>query len=610
MNLPLLILAWTLTVAISFAVSANREYDDAQKTARIEAQAHFNEVVNVRHWVAMLGGIYAPITDQIQPNPFLQDRVAERDITTPQGKALTLLNPAYVTRLLADGLMREYNVHGRLVSTDPVSPANRADAWESRAIERFARKEATDVIEVADLDGMDHMRYIEPLYLVPECMGCHKEQGQPGDLRGAISVAISMEPHYQVARDHMTLLGGVHGSIWIIGMGGIWLFGGRLRNTLHELRRSQEVLNEAQKISHIGSWTLNHETKRLRWSDEILNMFGLQPGEFPSTYEGFLERVHPEDRERVDATFWSSIHGGRPYDITHRIVRRSDGAVRYVHERCEHERDETGEVTYSIGTVQDITDRTLAEHELIRAKDEAVEANRAKSGFMANMSHELRTPLNVVIGYSESLATGIFGPLQNDKQKEYIDDIHAAGENLLELITDILDISKIEAKKAELFERDIDVAEMLDLCVNRVQYMLDQSALTLTLKKQPMLPCLHADERRVVQILINLLSNAIKFTPKGGQIELAAEIDAGGRYAFSVTDTGIGIPPDQLNRVIEPFEQLGDVMTTPQQGTGLGLAICKSLIELHGGTLELDSAVGQGTTARVSFPADRVRVFA
>ncbi|MBD3661024.1 MAG: DUF3365 domain-containing protein, partial [Arenibacter algicola] len=251
MNLRALFIIWTLIVGISFGVTVEREYDDAIKTARIEAQAHFNQIVNVRHWVARLGGIYAPVTDETPPNPFREGRVTERDLTTPEGRELTLLNPAYVTRLLSNGLLGQYEVHGRLVSADPVSPTNRADAWELAAIDAFEAKTKTDVVEIATLDGEDHMRYVAPLYLNESCMGCHADQGEVGDLRGAVSVAISMEPHYGVAKSHARFMGLVHGGIWVVGLGGIALFGGRLRETIRQLRRSKQVMNEAQKISHI-----------------------------------------------------------------------------------------------------------------------------------------------------------------------------------------------------------------------------------------------------------------------------------------------------------------------------------------------------------------------
>lgn len=376
MNLFVLVSIWTVVIIASFAISSYREYGGAVESARIEARAHFDEVVNVRHWVASLGGIYAPITARTPPNPFLEGRVPERDVVSPQGQSLTLLNPAYVTRLLAENLRKRRDVHERLVSTEPVQDINIADPWEARAIESFVRDNKAEILEIAPREGYDHMRYIAPLYLESVCMGCHEDQGEVGDLRGAISVAIPMEAHYDVARNQVFTLGLFHSGIWAIGLSGIFLFGGKLRTTLGKLRHSERVLNEAQRIAHIGSWALNHETMHLEWSDEIYNMFGISRGEFEATYAAFADRIHPDDRARVHEVYWASVQGKKLYDITHRIIRNDDDSVRYVHEQCEHDHDQHGVVTYSIGTVQDVTASILAEQELKQEIHEHKEAER------------------------------------------------------------------------------------------------------------------------------------------------------------------------------------------------------------------------------------------
>ena len=365
MKLRGLFILWTLVVLVSLGLSAYRIYADAEETAKIEASAHFNQVVNVRHWVATLGGVYAPITQETQPNPFLVGKVAERDITTPLGKELTLLNPAYVTRLLASNLFTQYKVHARLVSTNPVWEHNRADSWETRAIEAFAQKKKTVVLEISDeLENVDHMRYIAPLYLQQGCMGCHASEGKIGDLRGAISVSIPMAPHYEVALHNIRTIGAVYGGIWAFGLGGIFLFGRKINNTLGRLRHSEGVLNEAQSIAHLGSWSLDHKTQQLEWSDEIYKIFGYPEGHVIATYENFLKRVHPDEQSIVDQAYWNSVRNDDPYDIVHRIVRDDNGAVRYVRERGKHERDNNGGVIISVGTVQDITDRILAEQKI------------------------------------------------------------------------------------------------------------------------------------------------------------------------------------------------------------------------------------------------------
>ncbi|OEJ69328.1 ATP-binding protein [Magnetovibrio blakemorei] len=249
--------------------------------------------------------------------------------------------------------------------------------------------------------------------------------------------------------------------------------------------------------------------------------------------------------------------------------------------------------------------RKIHERELSDASMKANAASKAKSVFLANMSHELRTPLNAIIGYSEILSKGILGKLNNAKHEEYALDIYNCGNHLLNLINDILDISKIEAKKEELSERIIEVRLMMETSLQRVRPLADQKGITLSIDVPDHLPGLLCDERRVVQVLINLLNNAIKFTNMGGHVDFTSELDGAGRHVVKVSDNGRGIAQEHLSRIIMPFEQIGDAFDSPQEGTGLGLTICKSLMKLHGGDLEISSELGTGTTVTVTFPPER-----
>ena len=240
------------------------------------------------------------------------------------------------------------------------------------------------------------------------------------------------------------------------------------------------------------------------------------------------------------------------------------------------------------------------------ARDQADAATRAKSEFLANMSHELRTPLNAVIGFSEVLCKEMFGPLGHAKYLEYARDIQASGMHLLELIGDVLDLSKIEAGKLELRREAVDLAELITSAARLIEQKAEEVGLCLEVSLPPDLPLLWADRRAVRQMLINLLSNAIKFTPAGGSVRLAAFADAGG-VRFVVSDTGIGIPEAELGKVLQPFEQASNVAGGGYGGTGLGLPLVKSLIEEHGGSLSIASRLGEGVTVSLHFPAEIVQ---
>ena len=227
-------------------------------------------------------------------------------------------------------------------------------------------------------------------------------------------------------------------------------------------------------------------------------------------------------------------------------------------------------------------------------------ASRHKSEFLANMSHELRTPLNAIIGFSEVLIQRMFGPV-NDKQDEYLRDIHVSGQHLLSLINDILDLAKIEAGRMELAGADFDLPAAIENALTLVRERASRRGIALERVVDPALGMIHADERKVKQVLLNLLSNALKFTPEGGRVDVEAG-RAGGAALISVRDTGVGIAPEDHAAVFEEFRQVGK--SRGVEGTGLGLALSRKFIELHGGRIWVESELGRGATFRFTLPLD------
>ncbi|HEV8436797.1 MAG TPA: ATP-binding protein [Methylomirabilota bacterium] len=287
------------------------------------------------------------------------------------------------------------------------------------------------------------------------------------------------------------------------------------------------------------------------------------------------------------AISWSVIGPVRQMDARLRDIASGDfsGQVQIAN------RDELGALAANLNRMN---------RELGRLYQQLEAASRHKSEFLANMSHELRTPLNAIIGFSEVLHERMFGEL-NDKQAEYVQDIVASGRHLLSLINDILDLSKIEAGRMELDLGTFSLPVALDTALTLVRERATRHGITLTLTIDERLGDVLADERKVKQILLNLLSNAVKFTPDGGRIRLAAAV-ADGSVEISVSDTGIGIAPEDQEAIFEEFRQVGGDYTRKREGTGLGLTLTKKFVEMHGGTIWVKSEPGQGSTFTFTFP--------
>jgi signal transduction histidine kinase len=282
--------------------------------------------------------------------------------------------------------------------------------------------------------------------------------------------------------------------------------------------------------------------------------------------------------------------------------------------------DEVGDVFHAFNRMRDRQDRYEIDLEAARvglerrvrertadlkkAHDEALAANRAKSQFLANMSHELRTPLNSIIGFSEVLAMANVG--DKEERLAYAKDIRESGVHLLNLINDLLDLSKAEAGHLELDEGTLALESTMEACVGMLRTSIEQKGLSVDIAVPPSAPTLRADERKMRQVFLNLLSNAVKFTPDGGSIEIRSRPTADGGLAISIADTGIGIARADLDRVMRPFVQVDGAFTRRHGGTGLGLPMVRTLVELHGGAFQLSSTPGEGTVATVTLPAGRL----
>ena len=371
------------------------------------------------------------------------------------------------------------------------------------------------------------------------------------------------------------------------------------------LREIESRFKKSQDYASIGTWDWNILDGSLFWSEQIMPLFGYEPGSVETTYENFVAAIHPDDRKQVTDAVQDCVENGAEYDVEHRVVW-TDGTVRWLHEKGNVERDEDGTPLKMLGVVWDITGRKEAQIAMHLALKQADIANKVKSELMANMSHELRTPLNAIIGFTGSIMAETFGPIGNEKYLEYIDHISSSGQHLLELINDILDVSAIEVGKLELHEDNMVVDDLIESSIQLIKERADLKQIQLHTNLQADLPILYADARRMKQILLNLLSNAVKFTPDEGTVTLSASQNNDGACVFITADTGIGMSDTERTKAMTQFGQVDSSLSRKEEGTGLGLPLTMGLVELHGGTFHMVSEKGVGTTVTVTLPPERM----
>lgn len=390
------------------------------------------------------------------------------------------------------------------------------------------------------------------------------------------------------------------------------MFTGIVRDIRQRKEREQELKNYAERLDlatrsgGIGIWDYNLVENTLEWDEQMYRLYGVDPEQFQGQYQDWSSAVHPEDLPRAENEVDEALAGTKDFDTEFRIVR-PDGAVKTVKSAATVIRNDLGHAERMIGVNWDITDRKRVMKELDEARVAAEAANLAKSAFLATMSHEIRTPMNGVLGMAELLA---HSPL-SDEQSELTAAIQDSSQHLLSLIDDILDFSKIEAGQLEVEPGPFNLPPLIEGIASSLAPVAANKGVSLDLYIAPQIPeWLFSDEVRLRQVLYNLVGNAVKFSAdesgRQGVVSLRVELvdDESPQLRFSISDNGIGMTKEVINKLFSPFTQ-GEVSTTRRfGGTGLGLAICKRLIELMQGEIRVESTPGVGSTFTVILPCE------
>jgi len=372
----------------------------------------------------------------------------------------------------------------------------------------------------------------------------------------------------------------------------------RMQETLKRRKDDLRLLFEGNPVP---MWVFDVETLRfIEVNDAAKSHYGYGEGWRRMTV---LDLHLPEDHEQVRAL----IHAREPEGLVEDGLWRhhiADGREIVVN-LMSHRVDYAGRPAALVAAI-DVTERLVAERAALEARTEAERANKAKSEFLAHMSHELRTPLNAIMGLTETMALELFGPIGVERYRDYAGDVLGAAQHLLNLINEVLDLSKIEAGQRELNPVPTSFQDLADSAQLLVSGRCRERAVTVTARIDPRLPPLEVDAQAMRQVLTNLLDNAIKFSPAGGVVELIAELCDGGACEIAVVDTGPGMTAKEAHDALQPFRQSAATSCREEHGIGLGLPIAARLVELHGGILALKSARGRGTQAIIRLPARRV----
>ena len=637
------VMAWACLVGGSLWLTKTSITDHSYRVARETARNIFDMIVLTRSWNARHGGVYVPITDSDQPNPYL--KVPDRDIVTKDDRYFTLINPAYMTRQIAELAEGKNNTVFHITSLKPIRPANQADPWEIKALESFENG-VEEVTERIETEGKDIFRYMAPLLTEQDCLKCHEKQGyKVGDIRGGISVSLQGGPIFGGDTERITQVLVQHAVVFLLvsALQGLFfeLFRRQWLALKHIEDRQQEIIKERTHTLATTNLRLECNEVRLRAvvenaADGIITMdeagniedfnraaeeiFGVRKEEVKGGPVSViipeqLQEAHNEGFSRYLKTGQARVlgkrlelkgrHGsGRQPDIELAINEVEAGgerrfialarditekkeavlALQKAHDELRLEREQLA---------QRVEERTA---ELRESNEELKRAAKAKDEFLANMSHEIRTPMNAIIGMSYlALQTEL-----NQKQRSYVKKVHRAGENLQRILNDILDFSRIESGMLSMETIRFNLEDVLENMSNRIFLKAVEKGVDLIFDVDPDVPlALEGDPLRLSQILINLGDNAIKFSESGDEILVSVAVQQeegdGALLHFSVRDTGIGMTEAQQAKLFQPFSQADSSTTRKYGGTGLGLVISKKLTNLMGGKIWFESEAGAGS---------------
>jgi len=580
----------TIMIIASFLWNYKNERDEAMNAAKETAKAQFYKDVIFRRWNAMHKKIYAPVTESTPRNPYLED-IEERDIVTPSGQELTLINPAYMTRQVHELAWETEKLRGHITSLNPIRPANEPDVWERKALRNFEQGEK-EFISVEKIDNVEYLRFMKPLKVEESCLQCHAKQGyKKDDIRGGISVSVPMTSYYLIAEQHIINLAIGHIIFWLFGMAAIFLNKRNIKKVEDHILKLSRAVDQSHSVLMITDYSGKIEyvnpqfTVNCGYSAE--EVIGFKPNILKSG-------LHSKDFYK---DLWDKILSGNTW--TGRIQnKKKNGSFYWEQVSISPLKNKEGKITNFLAVKLDITDSVKNEENLKETNIALERSTKELQDFVYIASHDLQEPLRKIMAFGDWLKVK-FEDILPEKGHFYLERMHDASDRMRTLIDDLLSYSRLTSQSRP-FE-NVNLNELLDIVLSEMEKVINEKKPEIIVEN---LPIVFGDKIQLKQLFQNLLSNAIKFSrpdiiPRINISECGSE---NGYSCIHVSDNGLGFEQEYEDKIFLPFNKLHS--REEFDGTGIGLAICKKIIDHHNGRISVKSEVEKGSTFCLHLPVN------
>jgi chemotaxis family two-component system sensor kinase Cph1 len=604
------LLAWTALIAGLLAKDILGIERSIHEMALREAFSHLNKDYATRLWASSHGGVYVPATQKTPPNPYLKD-IEERDIKTPSGKALTLMNPAYMLRQMMDQYGELFGIWCHITSLKHFRKETAPDEWERAALVSF-EKGTDEVVDFAPVRGKTCLRLMRPIKTEGACLKCHGGQGyRVGDIRGGVSVSVPMEPYLAIERKEVLSSIASFSLLWLVGMAGILFGHKRLGTQIKEKERVEHALEISEKNysavfdnSLTGIYVVQDDKLKLA-NQTLADIYGYEPRELIGMDS--LELVHPDDRRLVMELREKRLRGEEVPPVYEVRSIRKDGAVIWVQRRNTLVSFDGKPAV--LGNVLDVTRFKEAEETVKRQTEELSRSNQELQAFASVASHDLQEPLRKIRTFGDVVERK-FGEQLGEEGRDYLYRMRKAAVRMQALIDALLVYSRVNAKGLDF--KTVGLNDIVEEVISDLEVLIETKKAKVQVAE---LPAIEADSVQIAQLFQNLVSNSLKFGPEHGAPEVRISSEAledavpervrtkrvrTKRVRIIVEDNGIGFDNKFADRIFRPFERLHS--HTAYEGAGIGLATCRKIVERHGGTIEAKGVPDKGATFIITLP--------